>query len=331
MRYLSMRKINRHLKLFLKILVSVLILIFIFSKIDLGKFWQVLTKVNLTYFFGGLIFYLICFFLLTKRWQIITRYLKLDFTFLPLLKLNFLSSFYGTFLPGGHLTGEAIKCYKMVRQEKNWQERIIASIFLDRLLGFVALFILALLAVLLTPEKNFYLHPKIVITILLTTTVFLFLSIFLVNQKFFGLFSVTRKLINKIRLFNLSHYLNSAFEAVFSCCNSVRFFRDVIGLGIVVHIFNSLAIYFAALAVGIDVSVLTIVWVNALVTLFTAIPITITGLGVREGSFIALLALLGVATEKALVLSLLVLIIYIITALIGGLAEFYQVFLKNKF
>jgi hypothetical protein len=57
------------------------------------------------------------------------------------------------------------------------------------------------------------------------------------------------------------------------------------------------------------------------VSIVTALPFTIGGLGLREGSFVGSLALLGIAPEKAMGLSFAVFSILLSGAAIGGVLD----------
>jgi len=60
------------------------------------------------------------------------------------------------------------------------------------------------------------------------------------------------------------------------------------------------------------------VWIVALVALAQVLPITVAGLGVREGLFVFLLAQYGAPAETALALSLTVFSVTLLFALLGG-------------
>jgi hypothetical protein len=61
--------------------------------------------------------------------------------------------------------------------------------------------------------------------------------------------------------------------------------------------------YFIALSLGITVAPAAMIAVFSIVAVFVALPISLAGWGVREVSVVALLGLLGVDREAALILS----------------------------
>ena len=73
---------------------------------------------------------------------------------------------------------------------------------------------------------------------------------------------------------------------------------------------------------GLDVSLPAMAWVRSVVVLFTVLPISIGGLGVREGVLVLVLGSYGVASSDALALSILVFAATILApGLVGGALE----------
>jgi len=68
----------------------------------------------------------------------------------------------------------------------------------------------------------------------------------------------------------------------------------------------------------------------SLVSIIVFIPVTILGLGLREGGLIYFLGLIGISSVSALSLSLLASLIYFLTGLSGGGIEFYEVFIRRR-
>ena len=83
------------------------------------------------------------------------------------------------------------------------------------------------------------------------------------------------------------------------------------------------------IAIDIDVSVLTIAWVRSLVAVLALLPFSISGLGIREATFVITLGQFGVPSEQAFLLSLLLFARTVVYGLIGGALEGVRVFLKT--
>jgi len=84
---------------------------------------------------------------------------------------------------------------------------------------------------------------------------------------------------------------------------------------------SGLALAILARALGVELSLISAIWVNAAVYAAVMLPISIAGVGVREFTMLNALALLGVPAQITVALSLLLFADPLINALIGGLLQ----------
>jgi uncharacterized protein (TIRG00374 family) len=82
-------------------------------------------------------------------------------------------------------------------------------------------------------------------------------------------------------------------------------------------LFDSMALFFFSLSVGVTLHPVLFVFIYSLVSSFTYLPLTLAGLGVQEGVLAALLQLFGVPLSHGVSISLLFRFFYTITDLIG--------------
>jgi hypothetical protein len=80
-----------------------------------------------------------------------------------------------------------------------------------------------------------------------------------------------------------------------------------------------LSYYWLAQSVDLPLGVFDLGWIRSAVTTLGMLPLTLSGLGVREGAMIALLAGYGVTPVAAVVFSLLLFVRAVVVALAGGL------------
>lgn len=100
----------------------------------------------------------------------------------------------------------------------------------------------------------------------------------------------------------------------------------IIGLGFF-QVWNGiLTFYLFTLALELPLSLLTIVWIHTSVTLLTMLPISIAGLGVREGTLTVTLAPYGIALGEVMALSLFMFMMRFIWGVLGGLIEGWNLF-----
>lgn len=90
-------------------------------------------------------------------------------------------------------------------------------------------------------------------------------------------------------------------------------------LAIAMQCLRVLSAYVGALALGIQVPVVTFGVLVLIAILVALLPISIGGIGVREAAFVILLGLAGVGEEAAFGLSVLIYVLGLVTILPGGL------------
>ena len=92
----------------------------------------------------------------------------------------------------------------------------------------------------------------------------------------------------------------------------------VIGVSVCVHALSAVVMFLFAKDMGLPLYLLDCLVLMPLLMLISALPISIAGWGVREGVMVAALSLLGVRTEQALVLSLLLGLVALFNGLVGA-------------
>lgn len=88
--------------------------------------------------------------------------------------------------------------------------------------------------------------------------------------------------------------------------------------------------YIIAHALGLDISLLALVWIRSFVFVITLAPIAVAGIGLREVSFVGLLSLYGVAQVEALAFSLANFSVQLALAAFGLAIELTRLFKPAK-
>ena len=76
--------------------------------------------------------------------------------------------------------------------------------------------------------------------------------------------------------------------------------------------------YFGFLALGVDVSFGTVLFISLLLNVISMLPISINGWGIREGAFVLLYTQVGVGSAEALSVALLDRVISVLSSFVGG-------------
>ena len=95
----------------------------------------------------------------------------------------------------------------------------------------------------------------------------------------------------------------------------------VFGFSVLCALVSIVAWYVLAAAVGICLPITTMGWLNALVSVIQLIPVSIAGLGTREGSLVLILGSYDIAPAQALGFSLAIFGVAVLFGIAGGLCE----------
>ncbi|MCW3159944.1 lysylphosphatidylglycerol synthase transmembrane domain-containing protein [Chryseobacterium oryctis] len=126
-----------------KILVSIVLLYFVFKKIPFKDVAQLWSTVNVFYIILAAFFFLASQVLSTKRLEFYLDSNNFNLNFKSNLELYFLGMFYNFFIPGG-IGGDAYKVY-ILNKKFGWSaKKITSALFNDRLSGLLAICVLIL-------------------------------------------------------------------------------------------------------------------------------------------------------------------------------------------
>jgi len=88
--------------------------------------------------------------------------------------------------------------------------------------------------------------------------------------------------------------------------------------------------FLLALSIGLNLSFLDLGWIRSFIVIITMLPISFSGIGVREASLIVLLQPYSVSSSDAVALSFLLLGKIILFGTIGALLEARDIYLVNN-
>ena len=165
----------------LKVSISVLLVYFIFTKIDVSEVLRTLKRSHPIYLLVAILLFLVSKIIASFRLNSYFHQLGISLSQKSNLKLYLLGMFYNLFLPGG-IGGDAYKGYLIKKTFEVPTKRVVSVLVLDRLSGLLLLFVYA--CILLLALENQVLEPYwwvFLNLIPLSVGVFYFL-----NKKFFN-------------------------------------------------------------------------------------------------------------------------------------------------
>lgn len=235
---------------------------------------------------------------LTYRWWLICRRLKLKVAFKGLFQIYYISWFLSA-LPLVGILPLAKLFY--LKEEEHPAGISAVSIILDKLFDISGLFVFGLFGLVYLPQSLFNISYLGIIIVVALLTVILLL-IFGSKIRSIGL-SFLKQYTNK-RLQKIGSNLQADLKGFWSRFN-FRFFFLILFISIAIGILRALVLYVLAISLNISASFGLIVAARAIIGIVNIIPITISGLGTRDGILLLTLPFAGVTKEAAIALGLL--------------------------
>ncbi len=302
---------NRWLVTVLKIGVSISILYLLFTNIDVARFWDTVSSVNPGVV--ALIVLLVIFIqsLSTYRWSILLRK-DMEVPYLKLLSIYFIGFFFNNFFPT-LVGGDLIKGYYLYRASGRGDVSI-ASIFMDRYSGFTALMIITAFA--LVVGYPLIKDTELPLFFLILLGGYLVMSLVLWVD---SLHSWAVNILTRIKFYRINEKIETFYNILMGYKRFHNILIKALVCSFVVQGGMIVGYYILSKGLGMGVSIGYFFLFIPLATAAAMLPISLSGLGIREGAFVFLFTKAGATKEDALSLSLLFFMIMALTSIIGGI------------
>jgi len=296
----------------IKFLVSGSILYFLFHNMDLQLFFHDLKRVNPYVILFVAVFFICLQAVSAFRWSIILHK-DVDVRYRKLLAIYFIGMFFNNFLPT-MVGGDIIKGLYLYRESKKGGVSV-ASIFMDRYSGFSALIIITTIAFITGYSliKDTTLPGFLIFLIGGYTAASLIIWV--------GPFhSWAMRILAKIHFYGINHKVDALYTTLMGYKGHKDILVKILLISFVVQTGVIVGYYILAQSLGIDVKLAYFFFFIPLATVITMVPITVGGLGIREGAFVYLFTMVGATKTQAISLSLIWYAVMVVVSMIGGIA-----------
>ncbi|MCK1386294.1 lysylphosphatidylglycerol synthase transmembrane domain-containing protein [Bradyrhizobium sp. 21] len=287
----------------LKFIVSIGILVLIMRG---QNFWSLkadLLAVDVTMLALSVLLLFAQTFMLCHRWILILRAMGVSLDWLAGWRILIISTFFNQVMPAG---GDAVRIWLLRRHGEQWSQTI-SSIVADRFLAMLALVVIILAGMpFLLPRVS---DSSLLFAIMAVLAFACLGVITLVTLSWWPprvVAALPAKIVQFVMLVRAPLLASEGR-------------MTLIASAIVIHLMTVTACYVLGIGLGAQLSALDAFVLVPLVILSSAVPISIGGWGVREGAMVAALGLAGIASDKALAISVLLGLGGLIVGLFGGL------------
>ena len=265
-------------KVLVKLAITVAALWYVFARLELQQVLGTIAQSNFLYLAGALILFVLSKMISSLRLNKFLTSTGIRISERTNLKLYLLGMYYNLFLPGG-IGGDGYKIYLLNRKYEVRTRKIFWAVMMDRIIGVVALFCMAVVLFCFVPGMGKFAGY---IWILIPLSVFV---TYLIFRRFFPYL---------LRVFRISNFLS-----------------------LVVQLLQLLSALLILLSLKVPGNLEGYLFVFLISSMVAVLPLTIGGIGSREFTFMLGAQWLGLDLNLSIALSLLFYLITAFTSFWG--------------
>ncbi len=295
----------------LRILIGIALTVFLLWRLDVSKIISNISHIKLNFLIYGIISYLLFIIVSAWRWQVLIDHKKINMAFPRTLAIYFIASFFNNLLPTT-IGGDVMRIYYSMDSRR---AEATAVVLVDRLLGFIGLFIFAFAAIvymLFTRQRVEFL-PFIIIGLIFVLTI---------TYAWFseGFYKKISPIVDRLKLFRIGARLNRLHLAATDFSHAWPLILLCIIQSILIQILLAIAPFFVMLGMGIiGISILPFFLYIPIINIISMIPISFNAIGVREYAYVLLFKRANLSPEVSVTISLVAFFLYVIVSLIGAI------------
>lgn len=302
------------LTILVKLLLTTGLLYYVATLVKYEEIKPLVIELDISVLAVAIFAHIIAFILMSIRWWLILESSGKRPRYNEVLPAYYLGLFCNNFLPTA-MGGDVIRVIKLRSNGFNVNQ-LIFSTLADRIIGLLSILALGIIGLNLSVSVQTSVGENLLFLLNVSSGILLIFCIAMlhpgIRQKIAAFILDKAKLWRKAR--NFLAYAHENIEALIS--------GRILPISILLSIFSQLLIvvtyYYIAKSLHLHIDLLEFILAVPVVALFSSLPISVGGMGIREGTMVFLLGAAGVPTTSAVSISLLYLSILIFVTLPGG-------------
>ena len=281
----------------LKLVIGLAILALVLTRVDAGSIWSAITALSPTTLVIALLLTFVAHFINAVKLRIFLPHLSMGQS----VRFTLIAVFYGTALPG-QLAGDAVKALRLARASEMHPSAVVGAVVVDKVVGLFALLLLT--AAGLALSRGQFSADITNVALLMTVLAAVGLAVML-------LVPLPPRLGRWTEKFGAWRALTLTPVTLVSAL--------VVGL-----VFQTFCIALFALlgaALGVNLPITSWAVVVGLIGVVLLLPLTVAGIGLRDGTLLTVLGVLGQSEAAAIALSFALLALNILAALVGFVVD----------
>lgn len=294
----------------LRFAASAAMLVLLLPRIHLESFIPTShLSTTISYMVAGLLVTFGGFVLSAWRWQRVLTALEAPARLGDLVGHYMAGQFVGNFLPST-IGGDLLRISRATKTTGS-SETSFASVVLERLTGWLVLPLLVLAGLIFHPSLLSLGNSSRIALLLSLGTLALLGAVLAMaaNERLAGRFAQND---------GWTRFIGAVHLGVDRLRRDPRTALGVIGAATAYQLSGVLTVYLATLALDLEVPLSAVLAFAPAVAIAQVLPVSLNGLGVREGAFVLFLGPLGVPTSQAIALGLLLFTMTLVASLLGA-------------
>ena len=289
----------------LKVVLSLGLLAFVLLSVGAKDAFNALRGFDWRFLVVAFVLFQLGLVIRAYRWLVLQRALGVSVTYSRLVVLYFVGFFFNTFLPSG-FGGDVVKMFELAQHSRRGAESV-SGVLAERIVGLLASCLLALVGL----GFGFRLVPlPVTVVIAALTLAILGGGWVLLQRDLWERFPLIGQLARQERVRKLSAAM-LAYDR--------RSLLVALLVGIVFTVVQAWSTLYVALALDVHISFLYFILFTPVISAVTTLPISLNGLGVREGVYVVLFTQAGVPAPQAMAMSLVIYVLRLCAGAIGGI------------
>ena len=294
----------------LRLVIAASLLAYTFWRSNPREVWQIAAGATVSPLVVAVSLVLLDRALMAWRWFVLLRPLEPGTLppFGAILRIFFVSTFLGTFLPGS-IGGDAVRAYSLSRHEVSAGDAV-ASVFLDRMLGVLSLLLMTMLGLVLARDLSASLGVRL--ALLVTTLACVTTALLIFSDR------AELRAAQGLRALPWQRARRLAEDIVASMRRYSSYRRDlaaVLGASVGVQILRVVQAYYLGVSLGLHQPIGVYFAFVPLILLVMLLPITVNGIGTSQAAFVWLFGRVGTPDSSSFALS----VLFVALGIVGNL------------
>lgn len=292
--------------------VSIAILAVLVWKINIGQSLSELAAARLWLVGLGFLIFIAASAVCTGKWQLILRTQGINASFPYLFSLFYIGFFFSNFLPT-NFGGDVIKIMRLAKTSGRPADAA-GSVVLDRASSTLALLLIAVVPALVRISHLGTATVALIIGMLVTALLTVFLMLHTPTARWLSSLPGLR-----MDPLGLRRHLRDFYFSLNRFGNHKGTLALILAISLFYQALQIIAIWLIARSLAIDLPFIYYFILIPILYAIIMVPVSLNGLGVREGAWVMLFTQAGTTGPQAFSMSILSLLVITAASLIGGI------------